>query len=140
MAHHSTLLLSKATSLRSMFNTRHPLHRYVSYSCLSPQYQCFLAHISPLVEHATYEQACQNPHLVEPPTRSLPFKPNSKLSQTTIPRVLFLFHVDNNLSATNGCSSLSIDLMGLLNATKLALLQKVSPNTKALTTKRPSPQ
>jgi hypothetical protein len=64
VAHHSTLLLSKATSSRSMFSTRHPLHQYVSYSCLSPQYQCFVAHISRLVEPATYEQACQNSHWV----------------------------------------------------------------------------
>ena len=44
-----------------MSSTRYPLHRYVSYSQLSPGYQHFVSHISHLVEPTTYEQACQNP-------------------------------------------------------------------------------
>ncbi|KAI5350419.1 hypothetical protein L3X38_003310 [Prunus dulcis] len=64
VAHHSTLLTPTEAPSRSMSSTRHPLHRYVSYSCLSPGYQCFISHISHLVEPTTYEQACQDPHWI----------------------------------------------------------------------------
>jgi hypothetical protein len=78
--------------------------------------------------------------LVKTLTISLSCKPNSKLSQTTIPGVLSLFYLDNDLSVANRCSSLSINLMGLLNITKQVSSQKVSPSMKALTIKKPSHQ
>jgi len=64
VAHHSVLLPPTSTSPQSMSSTRHPLHRYVSYSCLSPGYRCFVSNISQIVEPTTYAQACQNPKWV----------------------------------------------------------------------------
>ncbi|CAL2228141.1 unnamed protein product [Prunus armeniaca] len=62
-AHHTALLTPGAVS-SSTSGTRYPLHRYISYSGLSPAYRNFVCNISRLVEPSSYAQACQDPKWV----------------------------------------------------------------------------
>ncbi|CAL2277125.1 unnamed protein product [Prunus armeniaca] len=62
-AHHTALLMPGVAS-SSTSGTRYPLHRYVSYSGLSPAYRNYVCNISRLVEPSSYEQACHDPHWV----------------------------------------------------------------------------
>ncbi|BBG98547.1 RmlC-like cupins superfamily protein [Prunus dulcis] len=62
-AHHMALLTPGVVS-SSTSGTRYPLHRYVSYSGLSPAYRNFVCNISRFVEPSSYAQACQDPKWV----------------------------------------------------------------------------